>query len=159
MTAPQHSITAIPRYVNDAAFDLDRIKLERSRMPDGGDAHPVVIYRSGESRLDLDAPYPVPDAEGGSALFCARDYLKPDHGQKIWEPRRLRPMEVTRCRDVGGDSGKLIAFALAMGTSSRPLTDAAVEAHVDEHGLDEILAVGAAALSASEAPKASEKKR
>lgn len=154
MHVPQHSITATPRYVRSAAFDLDRVKRERATMPDGGDGHPVVLYFAGESRFDLDAPHPV-----GEQIHSAREYLLPDHGAKIWEMRRLRPMECARCRDVGDNAGKLTAFALTMGTPGRPLTDEQIEAYVDECGLEELYAVGDAALRASEAPKAAEKKR
>lgn len=149
---PQHSATALITYIRSAAFDLDRVTRERATMPDGGDGHPVVLYFAGESRYDLGAPYHV-----GGELRCARDYLKPDHGQKVWELRRLKASESVRCRDAGGKVGQLAAFALAAG-DVRPLTDAQVEAFAEEHGLIELCEVGEAALRASEAPKAAEKK-
>jgi hypothetical protein len=150
---PQHSATAIPRYVRDAAFDIDRLKLERATMPNGGDAHPVVLYATGESRYDLDAPHPV-----GDTIHSAREYLRPDHGCPIWELRRLKPIELVRARDAGGDTGYLAAAAMTLGTFGRPKSDAEIETIVDEHGLDEVLGIGRAAMRASEAPKASEKK-
>lgn len=152
MHAPQHSATAAITYLDPSAFDLDRVRAERAAMPDGGDGHPVVLYFAGESRFDLDAAHPV-----GDQIRSARDYLIPDHGRRAWTLRRLRPIEAARCRDAGGKVGQLQAFALSAG--EKPLSDAQVEALVDEHGLDAVCAVGEAALRASESPKAAEKKR
>jgi len=153
MTAPQHSITAQPRYIRPAAFDVERCVAERETMPDGGDGHPLRLYLIGESRYDLDAPGPV-----NGSMVCARDYLRPDHGCPEWPIRRLKVAEVNHCRDLGGDTGRTAAFARVMGPPGRPISDAKIEEYVDEHGMAEILAVGEAALRASEAPKAAEKK-
>lgn len=152
MQAPQHSVTSSITFIRSAAFDLDRVALERTTMPDGGNGHPVVLYFAGETRHDLDAAAPV-----GEFMRTAREYLKPDHGCREWKPRRLKAIEVARCRDSGGKVGQLGAFALAMG-EGKPLTDAQVEALSDEYGVDELCDVGEAALRASEAPKAAEKK-
>lgn len=152
MHPPQHSPTAPITFIDSAAFDLDRVTLERATMPDGGDGHPVVLYFAGETRYDLGAPALV-----GETLTCARDYLLPDHGRPVWTLRRLRPMDAAMCRDLGGNAGRLRAFALSAG--EKALTDREVEAHAEEHGLLALYAVGEAALKASEAPKAAEKKR
>jgi hypothetical protein len=88
---------------------------------------------------------------------CAREYLKPDHGCREWRLRRLRAIEVGQCRDRGGKVGQLAAFALSAG-EGKSLTDAQVDAFVDTYGMDEVCEVGEAALRASEAPKAAEKK-
>lgn len=155
---PQHSIHATPTYLHRSAFDLQRMVDERRRMPNDGDGHPLVLYFAGESRFDLDAQQPIPgetpDDEPRRA--CARDYLKPDHGCREWKFRRLRPVQVARCNDVGGNVGELQAFAAACG--DKPLTDAEVDAFVDEYGLAAICEVGRAVLLSSTAPKASEKK-
>ena len=150
MIPPQHSITAPIRYVSRAAFDYDVINAEMAAMQDASQ-HPWAIYVRGESRFDLDAPYLV-----GDGRKCVREYLKPDHGFPIWTLRRLRPTDAAKCRDAGGKTGQLMAFALVAG--EKPMRDADVDAAADTHGLDEIYAIGEAALLASEAPKASEKK-
>lgn len=152
MHPPQHSVTAQIVFFASRAFDLDRAVKEKDAMANGDD-HPMAVYLSGRSRYDLDAPSPC----GPDRMACARDYLKPDHGCREWRPRRLKAMEVASCRDRGGKVGQLNAFALAMG-ESRPLNDSQIEAMVDEYGMDEVCDVGEAALRASEAPKAAEKK-
>lgn len=152
MQPPQHSVTASITYLRSAAFDLDRVIAERATMPDGGNGHPVVLYFAGETRHDLDAMAPV-----GDVMRNAREYIKPDHGCREWKPRRLKALEVARCRDSGGKVGQLGAFALSMG-EGKPLTDAQVDAYAEDYGVDEICEVGEAALKASEAPKAAEKK-
>ena len=161
MHPPQHSITASIVFLPARAFDWTNVGAERARMPDDGDAHPLVEYLAGTTRYDLDAPCPVSRiaADGSTDLgyACARDYLKPDHGCKEWRLRRLRSYEVAQCRDRGGKVGQLAAFALAAG-EGKPLTDAQVDALVDTHGLAEVCEVGEAALRASESPKAAEKK-
>lgn len=154
MTVPQHSVTAAITYVARRAFDTDRVAAERATMADSGDSHPVPVYFAGESRFDIDAPYPV-----GDEHRCARDYLLPDHGCREWKPRRLKAVEVTRCRDTGGRTGQLQAFAVALGELGKPLTDAQLDVYADEYGVDELCEVGEAALRASESPKAAEKKR
>ena len=151
MTPPQHSITAPITVYAFRAFDADRIIAEREGMPNP-DAHPFSIYWSGESRFAIDTPYQV-----GDQTLTARDYLLPDHGCREWKPRRLKAIEVARCRDAGGKVGQLQAFALSCG-DGRPLSDAQVESLVDEYGHEEVCWVGEAALRASEAPKATEKK-
>jgi|688.fasta_scaffold1687198_1 hypothetical protein len=151
MTPPQHSITAPITVYAFRAFDADRIIAERGKMSNP-DAHPFSVYWSGDSRFAIDTPGLV-----GDKTLSARDYLLPDHGCREWKPKRLRAVEVCRCRDAGGKVGQLSAFALACG-EGRPLNDAQVEEFVDEYGLDEICWVGEAALRASEAPKAAEKK-
>lgn len=154
MTVPQHSITSPITYIAPAAFDLDRCITERETMPDEGDGHPLSIYLRGESRYDLDAPQPV-----GDQVHTARDYLKPDHSFPEWKLRRLNAREVCACRDAGGDTGRRLAFSMTLSVLGRPLSDAKVDEYADTHGMAEILNVGEAALRASEAPKASEKKR
>lgn len=161
---PQHSITAAIRYIPSAAFDISRVSKERASMPRDGDHHPVVLYFAGESRYDLDAPYPV-----GDDLVSARDYLLPDHTCPEWELRRLRMAQVARCRDAGGRVGQLEAFRLSFvsvrGIEGAPtmgddqtLTEAQAEKIADVVGLAALYDVGEAALRASEAPKAAEKK-
>lgn len=172
MTPPQHSITAPITFIHGRAFDWSNVKAERAAMPDGGDAHPLVEYFAGTTRYDIDAPCPVARITPSGVEMvrgCARDYLKQDHGCKEWRLRRLRAIEVGQCRDRGryhdatgrayfdGKVGQLAAFALAAGEGG-PLTDAQVDAFVDTYGMDEICDVGEAALRASEAPKAAEKK-
>lgn len=152
MQPPQHSATSTPTFVDSAAFDIERVISERATMPDGGDGHPVVLYFAGETRYDLSAPALV-----GDETRCPRDYLRPDHDRPVWTLRRMRPTEVASCHDIGGQAAKLRAFALSAG--ERTLTDLEVAAHVDQWGIATIYAVGEAALRASEAPKAAEKKR
>lgn len=152
MHPPQHSVTAPMTVISALAFDIARVNAEQDAMPDGGSSHPWSLYYRGETRYDIDAPLQL-----GDKVVTVREYLKPDHGFREWKPRRLKAAEVVRCRDNGGKSGQLVAFALAMG-DGKPLTDAQVEAMADQYGVSEICEVGEAALRASEAPKAAEKK-
>lgn len=151
MQPPQHNILAPATYIKTDAFDLDRVMSERSKMPNAGNSHPIPVYYSGATRYDLDAVAAV-----GDKWVAPREYLKPGHGCREWKLRRLRAVEVVRCRDAGGKTGQLQAFALAADV--RPLTESQVDELADQYGIDELCEVGEAALLASEAPKASEKK-
>lgn len=160
---PQHSVTAAIVYYSSAAFDVERVKAERAKMPDNGDAHPIVRYFSGETRLDLDAPAFV-----GGDVRTAREYLRPGHDLPQWNGQRIRPALCARCRDLGGASGELEAFRVGYQSSSlagspvlpigASLTEQQLDALADQVGVPMLCEIGRAFLRASEAPKAAEKK-
>jgi hypothetical protein len=161
---PQHSITAPIKFIPVEAFDEPRAVEEMADMEDGLQ-HPLMRYLSGATRYDLGAAYPV-----GDEMRSASDYLRSDHGHPVWELRRLKLAEVSRCRDLGGASGQYAAFRLAFvsvsGVEGAPvlaagktLSEAQADSMIDTVGATAIYLVGEAALRASEAPRDAEKKR
>lgn len=165
MSVPQHSATAQIRFIRADAFDTDRVAAERKTMPNDGNDHPVVIYFSGRSRYDLEAPAPV-----GEALLRPRDYLRPDHGFPTWTGKRLGAVMTAKLQDLGGHVAEL--EALSRGFESidvdvpglnhvpgRPLTEGQIEKLADRFGLEHLYAVGDAFLRASSAPTVAEGKR
>lgn len=165
MSVPQHSATAAIRYLKAAAFDTDRVADERKSMPDDGNDHPVVIYFSGRSRYDLDAPYPV-----GGELRKPREYLKPDHGCPMWSVKRLGAVMTARLQDIGGHVAELDALCRGFEAvdvdvpglgyvPGKVLSEGQIEKLAEQFGLEDLYAVGAAILRASAAPTVAEGKR
>lgn len=169
MQPPQHSATAQIKIIakSDPAWDYDRALEEIRYIEDtGGDTaqHPLFAYLHGRTRYDLDTP-----AHVGEELRTPRDYLRPGTVPVLWTCRRLRIAEVAECRDLGGRRGQLEAFRLAVtGVSgvdievpqgpARSMTERAVEKICEHVGATVVWEVGEAAMVASEAPTASEKK-
>lgn len=167
--APQHSITAALVYLPIDAFDIEIVAAERERMDDSGNAHPIPMYFSGETRYDLGATATVPIADCVLEARCPRDYIVAGHQHPEWTGRRIRPLDVTRCRDIGGATGQLEALRLGLRSvrgpdlsltlaEGRTLTEAQVEQLVDAVGIAALLDVGEAFLRASSSAKAAEKK-
>ncbi len=169
MSVPQHSATAPIRFilVSDPAWDLEPIEAERKRLGARSNEHPIPCYFSGEHRFDMDAPGPVDEG-----TKTPRDYLRPGSKPRAWLLRRLGIVDVARIDDIGGHLGELEAFAAAVigcenlpdgvtapeQGSARRLMASQVDDLAAAVGMDEVFAVGKAALLASRAPTSAEKK-
>lgn len=170
MSVPQHSATAPIRFIprTDPAWQLDDFPTEVDELGDRASEHPIGRYFRGESRFDLDAP-----GFAGGEVRSARKYLKTDPAPTIWLLRRLRIGELAKCRDMGGHTGALQAFQLALiGVENAPpgvevpaaglarqLTEKQADAIADVIGARVAFEIGEAAMLASEAPTSAEKKR
>lgn len=166
---PQHSARAPIEFLDldDPAWDGDAWIEELKHHPKGYE-HPMAQYRSGDTRYDMSAPGPVYTPDGEVVQKCPRDYLKPDADPPIVTLARLKPAEVAKCRDMGGNLGKVAAMTssfvsiagmqIDMGGRKRGLTDAQVEHLADLYGMAWVYKVGEAAILASEAPTYAEKK-
>jgi len=59
---PAHSVDDVPTYIagNDTAWDIERIKADRAKLPDGV-KHPLDVYYECGTRYSLDALITVPE--------------------------------------------------------------------------------------------------
>jgi hypothetical protein len=173
MKPPNHKLGAL-RIIDDAdpAWDHDRVGEELDGLDlEEKRAHPVMAYQLGLTHYDLDAPGTVYDHEGNESSACARDYLRPEVNPRVFEARRLSPLEVATCMDRGEQVGRLWAFGLAVKgiEGANPLTfhvparkaatDGQVQAVVDALGYQVVSRIGQAVLDASRAPTPQEGKR
>lgn len=166
------------------AFDNDRVLLDIEGIedePDKQNDHPVIAYRQGKSRFDLDAPgvvytEPVRDSSGrftndeSCVSVTARDYLKGNEDEHpVFECRRLATMEISTCLQRGEEVGAVWAFHLACKAvhntgiefrvpRRKPASDAQVQAVHDALGYDVIPRVGRMILNGSREPTSAEKK-
>lgn len=179
MRPPQHSARAPIEFLDlDDPETLERHwhgqtwSDELDYLPEGdprSQEHPMALYRSGKTRYDLSAPGTV-YTEDGPVQKCPRDYIREDSKPPIVRLSRLRPGELSLCKDKGGLVGASMAFAAAfvsvdncpieieMNGRKRGLTDSQVEQLADVFGMEWVWKAGKAAMLASQVPTYAEKK-
>lgn len=172
MKPPNHKIGPL-RIIDDLdpAWDRDRLEVELDGLElDQKRAHPVVAYQLGLTHFDLDAVGTVFHDDGSETIVAARDYLRPELAPRVFEGKRLTPLEVAACLDRGEEVGRLGAFGLAIkeieGVDGlafhvplrKHATDGQVQAVVDALGYAVVSRIGQAVLDASRAPTPSEGK-
>lgn len=173
MKPPTHKIAPL-RIVADSddAWDRDRINAELAGLEvEQLREHPVIAYHQGRTHFDLDALGTVYAEDGSSSETCARDYLRPEVVPRVFEARRLPPLEVATCLDRGTEVARVHAFRLAVKgiegadgltyhvLPTKAATEGQLQAVVDALGYDVMVAVGQAVLDASRSPNAAEGKR
>lgn len=173
MKPPSHKLATL-RIIDedDDAWNRDRIELELDGLElEQKREHPVMAYQLGRTHFDLDAHGTVFFEDGTETTVAARDYLRPEVIPRVFEGRRLPPLEVAVCLDRGTEVGRIYAFGLAIKSiegagdlayrvpSRKHATDGQVQAVVDTLGYAVVSRIGQAVLDASRAPNAAEGKR
>lgn len=151
-------------------FDNDRAASEVEDLePDELQEHPLIAYRQGTTRFDLDAPGRVYDGDGEVEELTAREYLKTE-SPTTFECRRLNVSEIATCLQRGDEVGACWAFALscksienASGLSftvqrKKLATDGQMSAVQDRLGYDVIARVGKMIINGSRQPTRQEGK-
>lgn len=181
-TPPQHRVTAAIEFIprSDPAWDFDRANPETTDNP----SHVLVQYLIGATRYDLAAEGPTGATreDGSPVLACARSYLKPGSEPRTMRLRRMGIFEVSRCLDIGSEhdgipsyEARLHALAASLlevrhlegwtedevaarRNRAGKLPEVALDELAELLGADAVLAGGLAAIRASSAPTAAEKK-
>lgn len=173
MKPPTHKLAALRVIADsDKAWDRDRINAELDGLEvEQLREHPIIAYHQGRTHFDLDALGTVYAEDGSSSEACARDYLRPEAVPRVFEARRLPPLEIAACLDRGLETARVHAFRLAVKgiegadgltyhvLPTKTATDGQLQAVVDALGYDVMTTVGQAVLDASRAPNPAEGKR
>lgn len=165
---PHHRITAL-RIIDpeDKIWDgrwvaeLDGLEGDEVR------AHPVMAYRLGMSHFDIDAPGVIFDGDGEQRTATARDYLR-EPPLRVFEARRLDPMELASALDRGEHAGQVWAFATAVKSvegfpgftyqvdQRKDATAGQLRAASEALGAAAVMRIGKAVIDASRHPNRSE---